>query len=85
MKRSGYVQGVKSNGTYYFYVRQSYRDEVDRTKVLKKTILKLGRQLEASEKLISWMENEENKPSELAAFSFDDFKSWLEYVKGKAS
>lgn len=85
MKKSGYVQAVKSNGTYYFYVRQSYRDKIDPSKVLKKTILKLGRQSQATEKLVAWIENADEVPSELSVFKESDFMVWLEYVKEKVS
>lgn len=85
MRKLGYIQAVRWKEYTYFYIRQSYRDKDKPEKVLKKTILKLGRPEETERKLKSWIENEEKKPSELSEFSSEDFKEWLAYVRKKVS
>lgn len=85
MKKLGYIQAVTAKGNLYFYVRRSFRDKKDPSKVKKKNVLKLGKSDEAEKKLLNWIENVEELPSELSGFSSEDLSEWLAYVRAKVS
>lgn len=81
MARAGYVQGVKSRGKYFFYVRKSFRNEDGQPRT--KNILALGQKEKALESLQSWIDEPSKKPDAVSKYKAEDFTNWMEYIQGK--
>lgn len=81
MARAGYVQGVKSRGKYFFYVRKSFRNAEGKTD--NKILFALGQKEKALEKLNEWLADPSKKPEVIEKYKQEDILRWIEYVENK--
>lgn len=81
MARAGYVQGVKSRGKYFFYVRRSYRNKEG--KPVNESIIALGQKEKALKLLQSWIDDPETKPEAMQKYKEESFKKWMDYILEK--
>lgn len=81
MARAGYVQGVKSRGKYFFYVRKSFRNEDGKPRT--QNLMALGQKEKALETLESWIDDPSKKPDVVRKYNTEVLKKWIHYIHGK--
>jgi hypothetical protein len=77
----GFIVKVKSKGSYYFYLRRSFRDEDKKPK--NKSLYSFGNYNKAINNLELWIRNFDLFPNELKAFGYNqkDVIKWISEIK----